>query len=114
MNKDITINLLLSAFIGVLVWAASPYVVGTIEPWDSESSYYVLSILISGVVLGTYSQKQIWSFGVGTFIGQLLYIVIFLPLGPLIIVGSVLLAGSGLICYLGALITKAVKHHAFP
>lgn len=103
----------MSSVIGALIWFASPYLTGEAEPWDSETFYYIGSLFIGGIILGLYNSEKIWAYAIGIFLGQLIYSLLFLPLGPLILIGSLYLAGSSIICYIGASIGKLSKAYVF-
>ena len=113
MKKSTKLNILISSVLGALIWFASPYLSGELEPWDSETFYYVGSLFIGGIILGLYNSEKIWGYAIGIFLGQIIYILLFLPLGPLILIGILYLAGSSLICYLGASVGKLLKKYVF-
>jgi len=113
MKKSAKLNILISSFIGAFIWFASPYLSGELEPWDSETFYYIGSLFFGGIILGLYNSEKIWAYAIGIFLGQLIYSLLFLPLGPLILIGILYLAGSSLICYLGAIIGKLSKVYVF-
>jgi len=113
MKKSANLNILISSIIGALIWFASPYIAGELEPWDSETFYYIGSLFIGGIVLGLYNSEKIWAYAIGVFLGQFIYSLLFLPLGPLILIGILYLAGSSIICFFGALIVKLVKMYVF-
>jgi len=113
MKKSARLNVLISSFIGALIWFASPYLSGELEPWDSETFYYIGSLFTGGIIFGIYNSEKIWAYTIGIFLGQLIYILLFLPLGPLILIGSLYLAGSSIICCLGALVSNILKVYVF-
>ena len=113
MKKSAKLNVLASSFIGAFIWFASPYLTGELEPWDSETFYYIGSLLLGGIILGLYNSEKIWAYAIGIFLGQLIYSLLFLPLGPLVLIGSLYLAASSLVCYLGAIIGKVLKVYVF-
>lgn len=84
-----------------LIWALSPWLVGHSEPWDAGGQFYGLSLLVAGSVSGWLSPRPLWAHYFGAFVGQLVYEVIFLRVGPLFIVGAAFLLGYSLI-FLGA------------
>jgi len=87
MKNRMQLNILISSVVGILIWFASPYLSGELEPWDSESFYYIGSLFIGGIILGLYNTEELWGYGFGIFLGQLIYSLLFLPLGPLILIG---------------------------
>jgi hypothetical protein len=110
LKKEIPINLLYSALVGAAIWALSPSLTGHREPWDSDTLYYFASLLIAGVLLGIFRPRRIWTHTVGIFLGQLLYVLAFLSVGPLIVVGVLFLAGYSLLCMVGAALGSRVRH----
>lgn len=100
--NQIAVNLTLSAVAGAAIWALSPVFTGHAEPWDSDGLYYPLALFAAGIVLGSIGPRAIWAHAVGVVLGQLLYMVIFLPLGPLLLVGIVFLAGYSVLTLGGA------------
>ena len=109
MNKDIAISLSIAAGFGAVIWALSPIVTGAREPWDGESSYYFVSLLVAGIIIGGLSPKHEWSVWLGVVLGQLLYMLIFLPLGPLTPLGIMFMAAYGLISLVGAVLGARLR-----
>ena len=102
MNKDITISLSVAAGFGVLIWVMSPVITGEIEPWDAESPYYFVSLLVAGLIVGALIPRHVWAVLLGIVVGQLIYMLIFLPLGPLTPLGIIFMAVYGLLSLIGA------------
>jgi len=109
VKKEIFINLVLSAAAGALIWALSPELAGKKEPWDSDSPYYFASLLVAGAVLGMIGPRYIWAHAAGIVLGQLVYMLVFLPVGPLIVLGVFFLAGYSLLCVGGAAIGSRAR-----
>ncbi len=99
---NISINLVLALFAGAAIWTASYSITGHTEPWDADSSFYFVSLLVAGTFLGLTRPRHIWCHPVGIFIGQLLYILIFMPVGPLIGVGVLFLVMFSALSFVGA------------
>lgn len=112
MKQDLLIDFLLSAAAGAAIWALSPTIVGNAEPWDAESFYYVLALLAVGLLLGVVRPRRFWMHYVGVFFGQLIYMLLFLPLGPLIAIGLVFLAGYSLLSLVGAAVGAGMRRLA--
>lgn len=111
IKKDFYINLSLSAFLGALIWAFSPSITGQAEPWDAESAYYYIALFIAGIISALPGKEPAWAIYVGVILGQFLYILVFLPLGPLLILG---LASMSLFAWLtlaGAAIMSRLLIH---
>ena len=90
-----------SVVAGALIWALSPWLVGHSEPWDAGGQFYGISLSIAGSVSGWLCPRPFWAHYFGAFVGQLVYEVIFLRVGPLFILGVAFLLGYSLI-FLGA------------
>lgn len=81
----------LSAFLGAAIWAATAWLTSSREPWDAGSFFYYTALLIAGLTAGWLRPKPLWAHYLGAIIGQLVYELMFLRVGPLIIIGAVLL-----------------------
>lgn len=102
-KKIVIVNLLLSSVAGATIWAISPDIAGTLEPWDSEWPYYSCALALAGFFLGFFRPQKLYLHYAGVVYGQLVYILIFLPrLGPLFLIGIMDLASFSLILLLGA------------
>ena len=115
MKKDFIISILISGILGALIWAFSPYVTGMAEPWDAETPYYFTCLFVAGFITGIICPRHIWGAFLGIVIGQLLYMLIFLPLGPLIVIGIPVMFAFGLLAlvgiFLGVRIRRFVKEY---
>ena len=109
MNKDIATSLSVAAGFGSVIWALSPLITGELEPWDSESPYYFTALLISGIIVGALIPRHVWAVFIGIVIGQLIYMLIFLPLGPLMGIGVVVMALYGLLSLTGAIFAARIR-----
>ena len=109
MNKDIAISISVAAGFGAVIWAMSPLITGKLEPWDAESPYYFVSLLVSGVIVGALIPKHVWAVLLGIVIGQSIYMMLFLPLGPLIGIGIVMMPLYGLLSLIGAVFAARIR-----
>ncbi len=98
---------IIGLLIGATIWAASPLVTGTVEPWDSDSPFYFSSLFLSGVVAWILFRKRFYFMIIGIYVGQLAYLLV-VGLGPLFLVGLVMLVPYSLIAGLGALVAYAL------
>ncbi len=114
MNRTITIQATASALLGSLIWAISPRITGMAEPWDADSPYYPVALLTGGVALGFIWPEKPWIIFLAIWLGQLAYMVLFLPLGPLAVLGVGFLAGFSLVAFAGAALSAAVRKRWFP
>ena len=94
---------------GAVIWALSPLITGELEPWDSESLYYFTALLIAGIIVGALIPRHVWAVLIGIVIGQLIYMLIFLPLGPLVGVGIVIMPLYGLLSLIGAIFSARIR-----
>lgn len=108
-QTQIFLNLVLSALAGAAIWALAPLLTGQQEPWDSDGVYYPVSLFAAGIVLGMIGPRVIWAHAIGIVLGQFLYMLIFLPLGPLMILGVVFLIGYSLFTLGGAGLGAAIR-----
>jgi len=75
--------------LGAGIWMVSPTLTGQREAFDAFG-YYVLALLVAGVVLGV---SGVGSRGYGGLVlGQLLYMLVALPSGPLLPVGVIVVS----------------------
>jgi hypothetical protein len=81
--------LMLSAALGAGLWGLSPLLIGKDEPWDGTGWYYPLGLFVSGM-LGTLPwPSRFFLVPLGVYIGQVTYAGLFLPIGPLALMGMV-------------------------
>lgn len=109
MNRDIVISFSLAAGLGAVIWAVSPVVTGSAEPWDAESPYYFVSLFTAGAIVGFLYPVHILSEFSGIVAGQLIYLLVFLPSGPLLPLGVIFLVGFGLVSLLGAFLASRTR-----
>lgn len=91
MARRAALALVVSAVLAALIWAISPAVTGRAEPWDSDGPYYALALVLAGAVSGALVPRALWAHYLGAVAGQLGYQLLFLPIGPLLALGAVLL-----------------------
>lgn len=84
------------------VWALSPGLTGFEEPWDAPGVYYYVALLVAGAVSGLVTAKPLWALYVGSIFGQLLFGLMFLPIGPLAVIGLLFLFIWSLLFLVGA------------
>lgn len=103
------LTLAVSAALGALVWALSPWLAGHQEPWDAEGFFYVVSLAIAGALAGALAPRPLWAHYLGAFVGQLAYAAIFLPVGPLLLLGVAYLLAFSLVFLLAAAVTGFLR-----
>lgn len=98
-----------SAILASLVWALSPLLTGHKEPWDSSSHYYPLALLISGLAAGLLGSHRKSAYYLGALVGQILYVLTFLKVGPLLLVGVGIIAVYSVAFYAAALLADYLR-----
>lgn len=84
---------IISAAAGAAIWLITPLLTSHREPWDADGNFYLVALVVAGTVAGTIAPKPLWAHYAGSFAGQFAYEVLFLGIGPLVIVGAVFLTG---------------------
>ena len=107
--KNFTSNAIFAALLGAIVWFLSPYITGEVEPWDAFPLFYLVSLIIAGIIAAIPKTASLASIYVGAIVGQFLYMLVFLPSGPLILVGVFSLAIYSLLTLVGPLVKRRVN-----
>jgi hypothetical protein len=87
MKHRAAVTFVVAAVLGATIWLLSPWVTGHSEPWDADGIFYLGALVITGLIAGIVSPKPLWAQYIGSFIGQLSYELLFLKVGPLVLVG---------------------------
>ena len=103
------ISFSVAAVLGAVIWGLSPLLADAVEPWDAESPYYFLSLFVAGGLVGFLCPKHIWVAYFGIVVGQLVYMLIVLPSGPLLPLGVLFLFGFSMLSLLGLVLTSQVR-----
>lgn len=116
-----------AAAAGALVWAVSPRFTGAREPWDADGPYYVSALAVAGFCVGLFTSGRAWrgeggspkqasddvrrlaAIYAGLIIGQLAYMLLFLPASPLIVLGAVFLAAFSVVGLVAAAAGRGVR-----
>ena len=110
MNRRAAFAFLVAAVASALIWALSPLLTGHAEPWDADGLYYLVALLIAGMVSGALVPKVLWAHYVGAVVGQLGYELLFLNIGPLFVLGIVFLLVYSLIFLAAATVAAYVRN----
>ena len=99
---------------GAAIWALSPALTGEVEPWDANTVFLPIAIVIVSLILGFLFPKNSLVSSAGLLLGQVTYILILLPIGPLIFLGFAILLGYAIIfslplTFLGAFIHATLR-----
>jgi hypothetical protein len=83
-----------------LIWALSPLLAHAEHGMRTGRITSVL--LVAGLIAGVVAPKSPWAHYLGSVVGQLGYELLFLDIGPLILLGGVFLLGFSLIFFVAA------------
>src|SRR5262245_13535804 len=95
-------TVVISALASASIWALSPWLSGHPEPWDSESLFYVVGLIVAGMLAGLLRPRPLWAHYVGAVAGQAAYELVFLAVGPLFVLGVAFLLGYAIVFVLAA------------
>ncbi len=87
MKQRAAVTFVIAAALGATIWLVSPWVTGHNEPWDADGIYYHVALAVAGFIAGAISPTPLWAHYLGSIFGQLGYELLFLPVGPLILIG---------------------------
>jgi hypothetical protein len=107
MKPRVTLTILVAAVLSALVWALSPAFTAHAEPWDASGWYYLSALAIVGAISGTLLPKTLWAHYLGAVLGQVMYELLFLRVGPLFLLGVVFLLGYSIV-FLAAAAVAAI------
>lgn len=97
MSMQSFVTSMVAAIASASIWMVSPMLLGRAEPWDVDGFFYVGALAAAGLISGALCPKPLWAQYVGSVGGQLAYEALFLPVGPLILLGAVFLLGYSVI-----------------
>lgn len=105
----ILINAALSGTAGFITTAAFTTLSGANEPWKPYGHFFEVFLFCIGLGLGVARPKGFWAHYVGLFLGQSLYALLFLRMGPLALLGFIWLAWLSLAAFTGAAVGAGVR-----
>lgn len=105
---------LLAAALSAAVWALSGPVTGAREPWDAEGPYYLLALALSGALSGALVPKSLWAHYLGAVVGQAVYELVFLSVGPLFLLGLAFLLAYGVVFLAAAAAAAYLRARSAP
>ncbi len=97
------ICLMVGLLAGAAIWWISPHFTGEIEAWD-DKSFYTTSLFLAGIIASLPSPPHFKMATLGIYVGQFLYMFLFLPLGPLWIIGMMIAIGPLMLSLSGGII----------
>jgi hypothetical protein len=121
------LGFIITAAGSAVIWAASPALTGRTEPWDAENPYYLAALAALGIAAGAARWRiasderhvrtaraavDMWylvAVFLGAFAGQLVYLVMFVPTGPLLLLGVLFLAAFSLVVVAAAGLVTALR-----
>lgn len=103
MKKRTWLTIAIATGASASIWALS-LLVGHQEAWDAGGGYYPVGLVVGGGLAGVLAPKPLWALYVGAVLGQLGYMLIFLPTGPLLAVGIIILLVASMLFLLAAAI----------
>jgi hypothetical protein len=109
LNRDLAIKFAVSLVAGGAIWALLSVATGYPEPWDADSPYYFVSLFVMGALLGWLYPRNVWTVFLGIVFGQLIYMLVFLPSGPLLPLGIIFLFTFSVLSLAGAAITSRIR-----
>ncbi|MGH3974009.1 MAG: hypothetical protein ACRDS9_11920 [Pseudonocardiaceae bacterium] len=109
MKKQTWLTIAVAAAAGAAIWALSLLLTDHREAWDASGGYYPVGLVVAGVLAGMLAPKPLWAHYIGAVLGQLAYMLIFLPTGPLIAVGIIILLVFSTLFLLAAAIGGYLK-----
>ena len=109
MNRHVLFSFAVAAGLGAAIWGLSPLVAEAAEPWDAESPYYFISLFVAGGVVGLACPRHILATFLGLIFGEMVYMLVVLPSGPLLPLGVLFMFGYGLVSLLGLFLGSSVR-----
>ena len=109
MKRSGAVTFLIASVASALIWVVSPFLTGHAEPWDAPVLFYFGALAIAGFIAGAIAPKPLWVHYSGAVVGQLTYELLFLKLGPLVVLGAVFLLGYSVIFLVAAMVGGRVR-----
>lgn len=109
MKHEATLGFSVAFVCGAAIWFLAPFVTGHAEPWDADGAFYLLALLVTGAIAGWLTPRKIAPILPGIALGQFLYMLLVLPIGPLWFVGLVSLFVYGIVALVAAFISSRLR-----
>lgn len=103
------LTFILGMGLGAILWIASPLIAGTKEAFDSPF-YYIVTLIISGIICGVANPVRAWRWGIAIFIGQVMVFVVLVlgnP-GPFGLLGVVFIAGYSILSFASTMVVAEI------
>jgi len=109
IKRSVLHSFLLATLAGAAIWSLSPSMTGHVEPWDACGLYYTAALALGGCLCGSIAPKPLWPLYAGCVAGQTLYLLGWLPTGPLLPVGLVFVLLCSLVFLVGAYVGSRAR-----
>ncbi|MDP2534834.1 hypothetical protein [Alteromonas stellipolaris] len=106
--RQFLLGLFLSTLLGAAILFFSPYFIGEIEPWISDSYYYTGALVLAGFIVLIDRHASYESVFIGIMLGQAIYMFTFIPVDSLVGVALVIMAFKSLLSCVGLLLKSAL------
>jgi hypothetical protein len=107
--RQFLLSLFVSALLGAAILFFSPYFIGEIEPWISDSYYYTGALVLAGFIVLVDRHASYESIFIGIVLGQAIYMFTFIPVDSLVGVALVIMAFKSLLSCVGLLLKSAIS-----
>ncbi|MEQ8426893.1 MAG: hypothetical protein RIC91_03580 [Gammaproteobacteria bacterium] len=91
----------IGVLVGFVLWSCYVFIFESGEPWDARPLSYVVTLLVAGCLITMLFPDEYLTAPLGLYLGQILFILIFLP-SPFLMVGALSLIPYSLFSMLGA------------
>ena len=107
--RQFLFSLSISTLLGAAILFFSPYFIGEIEPWISDSYYYTGALVLAGFIVLVDRHASYESIFIGIVLGQAIYMFTFIPVDSLVGVALVIMAFKSLLSCVGLLLKAAIS-----
>lgn len=107
--RQFLLSLFVSTLLGAAILFFSPYFIGEIEPWISDSYYYTGALVLAGFIVLIDRHASYESIFIGIMLGQAIYMFTFIPVDSLVGVALVIMAFKSLLSCVGLLLKSAIS-----
>ncbi len=109
VSRQSALTFLGAAAASASIWLVAPWATGRAEPWDADGLFYLVALVLAGLISGWLRPRPLWAHYAGAVVGQLAYQAIFLPVGPLILLGAVFLLAFSVVFLAAAVLAAFLR-----
>jgi hypothetical protein len=109
MKLEVTVAIVLAGLLSAAIWALSPSIAGHKEPWDASGYYYPAALSLGGLASGLIAPEALWAHYVGSLLGQIVWTLLFINVGPFFILGAGFLLTYSLLYLAGAFLGSRLR-----